>query len=82
MVPTPVVGAKPDCLDNVGVVQALGDAVLGLDLLLVLFLCLLLSLGSELLDCIKLIRAPLSAHHSDLGSSTLSKMFAMAAKLG
>lgn len=71
MVPPAVVHAQANCLDDVRVVQAFRDAVLGLDLLLVLLLRLCVRLATELLHCIQLAWEALSGHDPDLGCRPL-----------
>ncbi len=66
VVPAAAVRAQPDRVHDVGVVQALGYAVLGLDLLDVLVLVLARFLASELLDGVQLLaRSALADHELD-----------------
>lgn len=79
VVPAAVVGAQPHCLDDVGVVQALGDAVLGLDLLDVVVLGLVLVAAPEFLDGVQLVAGPaLPRHNAHLGRGTVAKLAAAA----
>ena len=80
VIPTSVVSAQTDCFHNVGMMEALGDAVLGLDLVLVLFFGFALGLATKLLYGIQLSRRPLPSHEGNLGRGSFSKMATMTTK--
>jgi hypothetical protein len=80
VVPTGVVGAEAEGLDNVGMVQTLGDTELGLDLVLVVLFALTARLTTEFLDGIEFLGVALAHHEPHLGGSSLSEMLAMTAK--
>ena len=80
VVPAAMIVAESNGLDDVGVVETLGDTEFGLDLLVVLVSALAMRLATELLDGIQLSGAALASHERHLGRGSFAQMLTVAAK--